>query len=165
MALWDLINRTERGVQFGNLSHPEASIAGWERSVSPRPSVCLFLCLFSRLLSVWFGPAPDEGDFPGKVIWKYGKKKNKKNPQSLNSKSMFHSISNSISLCVCVCILWVERPSSTLKALCFSSVIKKSRLSGVRASCTLRGEAREEGEAGGGRERQSQVDGASGSQL
>lgn len=81
---------------------------------------------------------PDEGDFPGKVIWKEKKR--------LNSKSMFHYIS--FPLCVwcvwyvCVYILWVELLFSTLKALCFSSSDhQKSNLYETVASCTHWGEA------------------------
>lgn len=42
---------------------------------------------------------PDEGDFPGKVIWKEKKR--------LNSKSMFHYISFPLCVwCVCVCTFY-----------------------------------------------------------
>lgn len=59
------------------------------------------------------------GIFLGKSYGNMERKEKKK--RSLNSKSMFHSVSS--PLCVCECILRVELLSRTQKPLCFSSLI------------------------------------------
>lgn len=106
------------------------------RNISlPAFCVSLSVCvsLFCSLLSVWNGLSLTRGIFLGKS---YGNKKKK--TQSLNSKSMFHLIF------LPLCAHAFYELSSFLahwRHCVFLSDHQKTRLSGIRASCTHWGEA------------------------
>lgn len=106
LALRDLINGTEKGFGSEAFHTQEVSQAQNEKGQSlPGPlDLCVPVSLLQSAVCLdW--TYPDEGDFPGKVVWKYGERKK----QSPNSKSMFHSIS--LPLCVCVCCFMSWAPS------------------------------------------------------
>ena len=149
---WDPIKRSVRKLFHTLQVSVCVSVAGREGQFLYSP-LCLSISvslLQSAVCLDW--TYPDEGDFPGKVIWK-----EKKNWALIVKACSILFLSLCVWACVCVCVcVWVcafyesSSFSCTLKALCFSSLIIRGAGSLESGLPVHTGVRQGGGEAGGG---------------